>query len=433
MSRGAARKQKALPAFLQNVLEILEECPPEVAGWNRVGDSFLVHDVVTFARDYLSVHFKSGQFTSFVRQLNFYGFHKLASDNKRKWEFKHECFIRGRPDLMHCIKRKTSADYHTAGKGEISTLRMKVGMLTGSLERANQRVAALTELLTQIHGSDLMGMSVPAHVVEALESQGIKAATSSGWADARVPAAPSAAPAPANRDAIEMEAVEVPDTTRRSSSTVVTVPRTTAPVEAAPALVRGAIRGHARSASGGGDEPFEISVTSLLDTLDDEDSDLDDADERRAQGRTAESSTAHGNHVPVKRRRVFVAVPTEEEARELSVMSPGGFDLLTSRMGGPGVQHLKVAPATTADDGSLTVENIESITSAFTSSLDFTGAGIEMADADDSTWAWADNSESRPLTVKVSSLTSAAGPFAMTPKGASPRSMDLSSPMRIVA
>ncbi|KAL7523707.1 hypothetical protein ACHAWF_000634 [Thalassiosira exigua] len=46
-------------------------------------------------------------FNSFVHQLNFYGFCKVNSDSIRIdddhvkwWRFKHEHFIRGRPDLL---------------------------------------------------------------------------------------------------------------------------------------------------------------------------------------------------------------------------------------------------------------------------------------------------------------------------------------------
>ncbi|KAF7794975.1 hypothetical protein EIP86_006118 [Pleurotus ostreatoroseus] len=64
---------------------------------------------------------KSSQFitwtelgTSFVRQLNMYGFHKInrtpraqrTSTDVQTWEFSHHKFLRGRPDLLEEIKRK---------------------------------------------------------------------------------------------------------------------------------------------------------------------------------------------------------------------------------------------------------------------------------------------------------------------------------------
>lgn len=54
------------------------------------------------------------QFSSFVRQLNMYGFHKInrtpraqrTSTDVQTWEFSHHKFLRGRPDLLEEIKRK---------------------------------------------------------------------------------------------------------------------------------------------------------------------------------------------------------------------------------------------------------------------------------------------------------------------------------------
>ncbi|KAG8221088.1 hypothetical protein J3R82DRAFT_2606 [Butyriboletus roseoflavus] len=54
------------------------------------------------------------RFSSFVRQLNMYGFHKInrtpraqrTSSSSQTWEFSHAKFLRGRPDLLDAIKRK---------------------------------------------------------------------------------------------------------------------------------------------------------------------------------------------------------------------------------------------------------------------------------------------------------------------------------------
>lgn len=44
--------------------------------------------------------------SSFVRQLNMYGFHKMRGD-KGSYEFYHEKFQRGRKDLLGEIRRKS--------------------------------------------------------------------------------------------------------------------------------------------------------------------------------------------------------------------------------------------------------------------------------------------------------------------------------------
>ncbi|KAL1740703.1 HSF-type DNA-binding-domain-containing protein [Schizophyllum fasciatum] len=82
--------------------------------WTELGTSFVVSNVGEFSRSILGSHFKHNNFSSFVRQLNMYGFHKInrtpraqrTSTDQQVWEFSHHKFLRGRPDLLDEIKRK---------------------------------------------------------------------------------------------------------------------------------------------------------------------------------------------------------------------------------------------------------------------------------------------------------------------------------------
>ncbi|KAG6853388.1 hypothetical protein C0991_004789 [Blastosporella zonata] len=82
--------------------------------WTEIGTSFVVSNVGEFSRSILGSHFKHNNFSSFVRQLNMYGFHKInrtpraqrTSTDAQTWEFSHHKFLRGRPDLLDEIKRK---------------------------------------------------------------------------------------------------------------------------------------------------------------------------------------------------------------------------------------------------------------------------------------------------------------------------------------
>ncbi|KAI7856530.1 hypothetical protein BDC45DRAFT_437353, partial [Circinella umbellata] len=85
----------------------------DLVSWNPTGTSFLICNVKKFAQVVLPEYFKHGNFSSFVRLLNMYGFHKINKSPRGQrgneneiWEFSHPQFQKNRPDLLKDIRRK---------------------------------------------------------------------------------------------------------------------------------------------------------------------------------------------------------------------------------------------------------------------------------------------------------------------------------------
>ncbi|PLW07203.1 hypothetical protein PCASD_25049 [Puccinia coronata f. sp. avenae] len=103
-------------AFVYKVYNmLLDPSFQHLISFNPNGQSFTVNNVQDFSKTVLPKHFKHNNFSSFVRQLNMYGFHKVnktprgqrGNDNSAAWEFVHPKFHRGRTDLLDQIRRKT--------------------------------------------------------------------------------------------------------------------------------------------------------------------------------------------------------------------------------------------------------------------------------------------------------------------------------------
>ncbi|XP_006659656.1 heat stress transcription factor B-2b-like [Oryza brachyantha] len=100
-----AGQQRSVPTpFLTKTYQLVDDpAVDDVISWNDDGSTFVVWRPAEFARDLLPKYFKHNNFSSFVRQLNTYGFRKIVPD---RWEFANDCFRRGERRLLCEIHRR---------------------------------------------------------------------------------------------------------------------------------------------------------------------------------------------------------------------------------------------------------------------------------------------------------------------------------------
>ena len=104
------KKKGEYPNFLLKLYQILENKSYEnIIHWTEDGKYFIISNLHDFTEKILPKYYKHNNYSSFIRQLNMYDFHKKKS-GQNEHVFHHQNFIRDRKDLLKLIKRKSKKE-----------------------------------------------------------------------------------------------------------------------------------------------------------------------------------------------------------------------------------------------------------------------------------------------------------------------------------
>ncbi|XP_047152192.1 heat stress transcription factor A-7a-like [Vigna umbellata] len=175
------------PPFLTKTYDAVEDpTTSHIVSWSRGGSSFVVWDPHAFSRDLLPRYFKHNNFSSFVRQLNTYGFRKIDPD---RWEFANEGFLRGHRHLLANIRRRKQPSQPSTSQqgqghcvevgrfgldGEVDRLKRDKHVLMMELVKLRQQQqntrSYLEEMEERLRGTEIKQQQMMSFLARALKN-----------------------------------------------------------------------------------------------------------------------------------------------------------------------------------------------------------------------------------------------------------------------
>ncbi|XP_042517837.1 heat stress transcription factor A-5 [Macadamia integrifolia] len=170
--------------FLLKTYDMIDDSSTDkIVSWSDNKNSFVVWNPPEFAARLLPTYFKHNNFSSFIRQLNTYGFRKIDPE---KWEFANEDFVKDQKHLLKNIYRRKPIHSHSHPQGsggdaeraaleeEIEKLSREKTTLQGTLWRFRQQQSGtkvqLEDLDRRVEGMEQRQMRMMTFLAKAMEN-----------------------------------------------------------------------------------------------------------------------------------------------------------------------------------------------------------------------------------------------------------------------
>ncbi|KAI6247795.1 Transcription factor [Erysiphe necator] len=131
----------------------------EIVHWVEGGEAFVILDQTLFEQRVLHKYFKHSNFSSFVRQLNKYDFHKVPQKGGENYPFPnhpnasiftHSIFRENQTDLLPYIQRKQPGPRRTQSNSEDWALLQELISLGLQLEISQARLYQLSKAFIEL-------------------------------------------------------------------------------------------------------------------------------------------------------------------------------------------------------------------------------------------------------------------------------------------
>lgn len=137
--------------FLKKTYELLNnKAISSIVTWTEDGKGFIILDIYSFTNTVLPAYFKHNKLSSFIRQLNMYGFHKLKEDQEDIYQFCHVDFTRDNKDSINSIRRKSSEALNSVKKDEIVQMQQRLQRFKTQQESMESAMKNLENLYSQV-------------------------------------------------------------------------------------------------------------------------------------------------------------------------------------------------------------------------------------------------------------------------------------------